>query len=200
VALKAVSSDLFETIQYPFNYVRNEAVDELIPLAKEHDVGFIAMKPFAGGMLDDANLAIKYILQFDNVLPDPGIEKAEEIEEIAGIVNGSWMLTQEEQGMIEETRARMGNRFCRQCEYCMPCPEDVLITNLMYIQRLYELWPPEWFVNWSYVTNGVESAKNCVQCGQCEPKCPYNLPIREIMAENIEFYRKMAEKHQDLKR
>jgi len=198
VALKAVSSGLFETIQYPFNYVRNEAVEELIPLAKEHDVGFIAMKPFAGGMLDDANLAIKYILQFDNVVPDPGIEKAEEIEEIVGIVNGSLTLTQEEQGIIEETRARMGNRFCRQCEYCMPCPEGVLITNLMYIPRLYELWPPEWFINWSYVTNGVESGKNCVQCGHCEEKCPYQLPIREIMAENIEFYRKMAEKHQDL--
>jgi len=78
VALKAVSSGHFETIQFPFNFVTNEAAEELVPLAQEYDLGFIAMKPFAGGMPEDVNLVIKYLLQFDNVVPDPGIEKIEE--------------------------------------------------------------------------------------------------------------------------
>ena len=52
IALLATRSGLFETIQFPFNYVTNEAADELIPLASKHDVGFIGMKPFGGGMLD----------------------------------------------------------------------------------------------------------------------------------------------------
>jgi aryl-alcohol dehydrogenase-like predicted oxidoreductase len=82
VALRAVSSGLFETIQFPFNFISHEAADELVSLAREYDVGFIGMKPFAGGNITDAHLAIKYVLQFDTVVPDPGIEKIEEIEEL----------------------------------------------------------------------------------------------------------------------
>jgi predicted aldo/keto reductase-like oxidoreductase len=198
IAVKAVKSELFETIQYPFNYIQNEAVGELVFLAEEFDVGFIAMKPFAGGMLDNAELAIKFILQYDHVIPDPGIEKIEEIEEIVRILNGSRGLTENDLLRIEEARSSIGTQFCRQCEYCMPCPQEVMICGLMYIPRLYDLWPPEWFVNWGYVTDAVSSHPNCLDCGECEEKCPYELPIRTIMRRNAEFYWEMADKHKDL--
>jgi len=196
VALKAVASGHFETVQFPLNFVSNEAVDELVPLAREHDVGFIAMKPFAGGRIRDANLAIKYLLQFEDVVPDPGIEKVEEIEEIVDIVNnGPWELTPQERQEIEDIRARVGTRFCRQCGYCEPCPQGVDISGVMYLPILRELWPPDWFFSWRYVTNAVESAKNCVQCGECEEKCPYKLPIREMIVEHMEFYERVAAEH-----
>ena len=193
VALKAVSSDHLETIQFPFNFVSNEAANELVPLAKGHDVGFIGMKPFAGGMIRDANLAIKYLMQFDNIVPDPGIQKVEEIEEIVGIVNGSWKLTKQELQEIKDIRARVGTRFCRQCEYCLPCPQGVFIPGVLYLRLLWEGWPPEWFFSWSYVKRSVESAKNCDQCGECEEKCPYHLPIREMIVENIKFYESLRD-------
>ncbi|MBN1811856.1 MAG: aldo/keto reductase, partial [Anaerolineae bacterium] len=60
MALKMIPPGLFETIQFPFNFVTNEPADELLPLAEKHDIGFIAMKPFAGGMLANAKLALKY--------------------------------------------------------------------------------------------------------------------------------------------
>ncbi len=193
VALKMVPSCLFETVQFPFNFVCNEAADKLLPLAREHDVGFIAMKPFAGGMLKDANLVIKYLLQFDNVVPDPGIEKIKEIEEIVDIVDGeSWELMPQERQEMEEIRARVGTRFCRRCRYCMPCPQEVEIQPLMTLPGLYGEWPPEWFFSWGYVKNMVASAKNCIQCGECEEKCPYHLPIREMIVESIEFYGRVA--------
>jgi predicted aldo/keto reductase-like oxidoreductase len=192
VALKVVPSGHFETVQFPFNFVTNEAADKLVPLAREHDVGFIAMKPFAGGRIRDANLAIKYLLQFDNVVPDPGIQKAEEIEEIVDIVNGSWELTPQERQEMEDIRARVGTRFCRQCGYCMPCPQGVFIPGVLYLKLLWGGWPLDWFLSWDYVQKSVESAKNCVQCGECEEKCPYHLPIREMIAENIKFYKSVA--------
>ena len=192
VALKAVSSDLFETILFPFNIISNEAADKLVSLAKEHDVGLLAMKSFAGGTLDDANLAIKYLLQFDNVVPVPGIEKAKEIEEIVNIVNGSWELTPHDRQRIDEIHARMSPRFCRQCEICLPCPKGVFIPGVTYLPILYDLWPREWFLSWKYTTNAFNSARNCDQCGECEKKCPYKLPIREIIAENVRFYEKVA--------
>jgi predicted aldo/keto reductase-like oxidoreductase len=197
-ALQLVATDSFETVQFPFNLISNEAADELVPLAKKHDVGFIAMKPFAGGMIKDANLAIKYLLQFDSVVPDPGIERASEIDEIVDIVDGNWDLTQDQLASITKIQEKKGSRFCRQCEYCMPCPQDVLIHRILYLQRLYELWPPKRFFSWTYVKGGVESAQNCKDCGVCESKCPYQLPIREMIAENMEFYRRVTEKHSDL--
>ncbi|MGD9101339.1 MAG: aldo/keto reductase [Anaerolineae bacterium] len=191
VALKAVTSGRFETLQFPFNFVCNEAMHELIPLARERDVGFIAMKPFAGGMLRDANLVIKYLLQFEGVLPDPGIEKVEEIEEIVDIVNGSWELTPQEWQEMDDIRARVGTRFCRRCGYCMPCPQGVRVQSLMTLPVLWGLWPSERLLSWGYVTDNVQSAENCVQCGECEEKCPYDLPIREMMVEHVEFYESM---------
>jgi predicted aldo/keto reductase-like oxidoreductase len=187
VAVKLVSSGLFETIQFPFNFVANEAADKLVSLAREYDVGFIAMKPFAGGQLQDANLTIKYLLQFVTVVPVPGIEKEEEIEEIVDIVNnGPWELTPQERQKVEDIRAELGTRFCRWCEYCLPCPHKVHIPQLMNIHNSLKRWGREQLI--SRLAEVVENGRNCVQCGECEEKCPYQLPIREMIVENIEFF------------
>ena len=193
VALRAVASGHFEMILFPFNFVTSEAADELLSLAQEHDVGFTAMKPFAGGMLGDANLVIKYLLQFENVVPIPGIEKVEEIKEIVDIVNGSWELTPQEWQKIENMRTELGTRFCRRCGYCQPCPQGVRISSLITMRTTWKVWPREDF--FARKTRSVESAKNCVQCGECEEKCPYHLPIREMILENIEFYERVAAGH-----
>ena len=198
VALEVVKTGLFETVQFPFNFISREPADELIPLAKQMDVGFIGMKPFAGGMIKDANLAIKYVLQHDNVVPDPGIEKHSDIMEIVDIVNGPLELSNSERVQIDEIYTRTGNRFCRQCEYCGPCPNGVIIHGLMYLQHLYELWPPERFFTWKYVLDSVESGGNCTECGLCEPKCPYNLPIRDMIKEKLAYYDEKRLEHADL--
>ncbi len=189
IARKAVSSGHFETIQFPFNFVNDEASGELVPLAKKYDVGFIAMKPFAGGRLTDANLAIKYLLQFDNVVPDPGIKKVEDIKEIVNIVNGSWKLTTEDRQKIEKIRAELGTRFCQWCDYCQPCPQKVNIPWVMNARNIGSYG--EGFL--AGVARAVETARNCVQCGECEKKCPYQLPIRDMIVENIKFYESVAQ-------
>jgi predicted aldo/keto reductase-like oxidoreductase len=187
VALQAVPSGHFETIQFPFNFVANEPLAELVPLVREHDLGFIAMKPMAGGMLDQANLAIKYLLQFENVVPDPGIEQVEEIEEIVGIVNGSWELTPQEQHDLERVRSEMDARFCRRCEYCQPCPQEVPISTVMNLRSFWKRFPAERFFGGG-LERAVDSARNCAECGECEERCPYHLPIRQMLVENVAFY------------
>ena len=196
VSKKAILTGRFETVQFPLNFIAREAADELVSLAKEYDVGFIAMKPFAGGNVRDADLAIKYLLQFDNVLPDPGIMKVEEVEEIVGIVNGSWDLSQEDWRRMDEIQAELGSRFCRQCMYCMPCPHGVEIWLLMYMRNLHRLWPLEEFLS-GWMAEAAESGRNCIQCGECEPKCPYHLPIREMIVENMEFYDNVVRENQE---
>ena len=187
VALKAAPSGLFETVQFPFNFVTNEAVGKLLPLVREHDLGFIAMKPLGGGMLSDAKLAIKYLLQFDYVVPDPGIELVEEIEEIVGIVAGSWELKTEEQQAIEQIRDEVGTRICRRCGYSEPCPEGVRVSLLMNLPNMMQRMPRE---RWSTgpFAEAVATGGQCIECGECEEKCPYLLPIREMLDEHLALY------------
>ena len=187
MALKAVSSGLFATIQFPFNFVTHEALEELIPLARQHDVGFVAMKPLGGGLLENARLAIKYLLQFDDILPDPGIQQVEEIDEIVRIVDGPWELTSQEQLEMDQIRAQVGTRFCHRCAYCQPCPEGVDIPTVLTIRSFHRRFPPERFRTGN-IADAIAGARNCAECGECETKCPYHLPIREMLVENIAFY------------
>jgi len=191
VALKAVPMGHFETMQFPFNYITHEPAQELIPLCREHDVGFIAMKPFGGGLLDKANISIKYLLQFEGVVPDPGIETEAEIEEIIAIVNGSWEMTAADKAELEQVRAELGTRFCRRCQYCLPCPQEVRIPSVLNTRSFWKRFPRERFLG-SGVKGMVDSARNCIECGECEAKCPYHLPIIEMLKENVAFYDSVA--------
>jgi predicted aldo/keto reductase-like oxidoreductase len=187
IALEAVPSGLFETVQFPFNMVTREPADGLIPLARKHDVGFIAMKPLGGGLLNNATLCIKYLLQFDNVVPDPGIQKVEEIDEIAAIVAGSWELTPQEWAEIETIRQEVGVRFCRRCGYCEPCPQGVSISTVMNIVSFCKRMPAARLTT-GWLAEALDSGRHCIECGECEEKCPFHLPIREMITENMAFY------------
>jgi predicted aldo/keto reductase-like oxidoreductase len=192
IARKAITSGYFETVLFPFNFIRNEAIKELIPLAQKHEVGFVAMKPFAGGNIKNANVAIKYLLQFNTVLPVPGIEKIKEIEEIVDIVNGSWKITPMEQQIMSNIQGKLDKTLCSQCGHCLPCPQGVRIQLLMITYSMWRLWPKEEFLT-GYMPNAVRSWDNCNNCGECEEKCPYHLPIRQIISDNIDFYQKVAQ-------
>jgi len=187
VAREAVISGKFDTIQFPFNFVYEDAAKELIPLAKEQGVGFIGMKPFAGGMILKANLALKYILQFENVLPDPGLETIEQVDEIIGLLESPLDIKADEQAEMELIRAELGTKFCRQCGYCQPCPNGVNISLIMIAPIMWKLWPHENLTS-SWYKNAIESGNQCLQCGECEDKCPYQLPIREMIRDNLIFY------------
>jgi predicted aldo/keto reductase-like oxidoreductase len=187
VALEAVPSGYFETVQFPFNFVTHEPAERLVPLARAHDVGFIAMKPLGGGLLSDANLCIKYLLQFDHVVPDPGIEQVAEIEEIAAIVAGSWHLSAGEWGEIERIREEVGVRFCRRCGYCEPCPEGVRISLLANLPTFWKRMPASRLLSGNLAA-AIQTGTACIQCGECEEKCPYQLPIREMIAEHMAVY------------
>ncbi len=187
MAIEMVKSDLFETIMFPFNFITSEAADELIPLAREHDVGFIVMKPFAGGMLDNATLAFKYLFKFPDVVPIPGIEKIEEIEEIVGLLEGQHQMTVAEEAEMQRMRDELGTRFCRRCQYCQPCSVDIPITSVMTSASFHKRMSPERFFSGNFVETMAKAA-NCTECGECEARCPYNLPIIEMIAERVTWF------------
>ena len=196
VAKEAVKSDRFETIMFPFNFVTCEPAEELLPLAREHDVGFIAMKPMAGGMLDNVTLAFKYLLQFPDVVPVVGIEKVREIEEIVRVLDGAWPMTEAEQHEIQMLREELGTRFCRRCDYCQPCTEEIPISTVMVSQSFARRMPPERiFTGW--IAEALEKAASCTECGECEERCPYHLPIREVIADRAQWYQEEKKKYEE---
>jgi len=191
IALKAVRSGYFETIMFPFNFITNEAAEELIPLAIEQDMGFIAMKPMGGGMLEHAAIAFKYLRRFPQIVPIPGIERAEEMEEIVAIMEHPTPgMTATEEAEMARLRAELGTRFCRRCGYCQPCPEGIPITTLMTLNSVIKRMPAERVLE-GWAAQAVQAAENCTQCGECETKCPYSLPIREMMDEHIALFRQL---------
>jgi len=188
MAKEMVKSDRFATIMFPFNFITSEAADELLPLCREHDVGFVVMKPFAGGMLDNATIAFKYLLQFPDVVTIPGIEKIEEIEEIVQIVEGPQQMTAAEEAEMQRMKDELGTRFCRRCQYCQPCSTEIPITMVMTSPSFHKRMPPERFFSGN-MAETMEKAAECTECGDCEERCPYNLPIIETIAENVAWYR-----------
>ncbi len=197
IAKEAMKTDQFETIMFPFNFITCEPADELLPLTREHDVGFIAMKPLAGGLLDNVTIAFKYLFQFPDIVPIPGIEKTHEIEEIVQVLAGPREMTEAEKRDMERLREELGTRFCRRCEYCQPCPEGIRISTVMNIRSFAKRMPPERIFS-GMLAEAMEQAANCTECGECEERCPYNLPIREMVAEQVKWYQEEKGKYQEV--
>ena len=194
-AKAAVKTDRFETLMFPFNFVTPEALDELLPLCEKHDVGFICMKPLAGGVLDSAAIAFKYLLQFPNMLLIPGIEKLHEIDEIVAIMNGPIALTAAEQDEMKRIRERLGSRFCRRCDYCQPCPAEIPISMVMHTESFVKRFAAETVYS-GWISAGLSKAANCTQCGDCESRCPFHLPIKEMVAESARWFQEAKAKYE----
>ena len=186
VAIAAVKSEQFETIMYPFNFVANEAENELLKLAEKYDMGFIAMKPFAGGRIKNIKVAIKYLLQFPNVLILPGIADFKQAEEIVNILKSPGMTMRERQEM-RHIKEKLDNRICRHCDYCMPCPQGIHLSSALDFEAMTMSFPEDLFYA-GPMSGAISMAARCDDCGQCEDKCPYHISVRVLLREYVENY------------
>ena len=188
MAMKFVQSGLFETIQFPFNFIEEAAKDELFVKARTYNVGIIVMKPFAGGIIDNAALAFKYLRQQSDIIPIPGFDSVEKIDEIIAIYRQPNSVTENDLLLMEQCRKEVGNQFCRRCEYCQPCPNGVMITAAMGYGVIAKRMSPVVAVD--FAKTFMETVPNCVDCGVCKPRCPYQLPIPEILRKHYALYQK----------
>lgn len=180
VFARALTLDWVETVMFPYNIVEQQGAD-LIRAAAERGVGFIAMKPLAGGAIENASLAMRYVCANPDVtVVIPGMADVSEIDENAAACADTSPLTEDEQRQIAAVREQLGSSFCRRCGYCAPCTVGINIPSVFlfagYLQR-YDLggWARD-----RYATLKVK-ASACIGCGACETRCPYHLPIREML-------------------
>lgn len=175
---RVLELDWVETIMFPYNIVEQQGA-ELIHKCAEKNIGFIDMKPLAGGAIEDATLALRYVCSNPDVtVVIPGMAEVRELEQNLAACSNTEPLSDEELKAMDKVREQLGTDFCRRCNYCAPCTVGINIPSVFlfagYLQR-YDL--ADWAKD-RYSTLKVK-ASACIGCGKCEPRCPYHLPIRE---------------------
>lgn len=186
---KAIESGKFETIQFPYNPVERQA-EELFKKANDLGIGVIVMKPLAGGAISNGELSLRFILENPNVSVEiPGMQSIEEIRNNAKVGNELRRLTDEEREIIMKEANELGTEFCRRCGYCAPCPQGIDIPVQFLMEGYYSRYNLKDWAKDRYESL-PKKASDCIECGQCETRCPYDLPIKKMLKKVVGTFAK----------
>lgn len=190
IAEEAIESGLYETLQYPFSYLSSEKELALVKKCKEANMGFIAMKGLAGGLINRSEAAMAFMTQFDNVLPIWGIQKEKELEEWLAFMEETPAMTEELRTYIEKEQKELTGEFCRGCGYCMPCPAGIMINQCARMSLMLRRAPSKAWLT-PEIQAEMKKIEGCLHCNQCMSKCPYELNTPELLQKNYEDYKKV---------
>ena len=191
---EAVASGRFETLQYPFSYLSTPEEFALVRSCLEADMGFIAMKSLAGGLLATARAVHAFMREQDGVVPIYGIQTRSELEQWLALAEEDPAMDEELQAVIDKDKAELGGQFCRGCGYCMPCPKGIEIRNSARMDMLIRRspWKPYFTPEWQAKMNLI---KECLECGRCKSKCPYHLDTPNVLKYMLKDYWEFYEAH-----
>lgn len=176
---RALEYDVLETIQCPYNAVETQG-SEVFRKACERNLGVIAMKPLAGGAITNTKAALKFIMQNPHVTcAIPGMCSIEQLTDNMKAID-EMPLSKDENRALSKEASELGEKFCRRCGYCKPCPRGININELLTLESYYKRYH---LMEWAQkrYDNQPSKASDCEKCGLCETKCPYQLPIREML-------------------
>ncbi len=191
VAEEAIESGLYETLQFPFCYLSGEKELALVEKCKEKNMGFIAMKALSGGLITNSTAAYAYLAQYDNVLPIWGMQRENELDEFISYIDNPPYMTTELEAFINAERKELSGEFCRGCGYCMPCPVGIEINNCARMSLLLRRSPSELQLT-EEVQAKMKKIEDCLNCGQCKSKCPYELDTPALLVKNYEDYKQVV--------
>lgn len=184
---RAITLPWVETIMFPYNIVENQG-EELIHQCAEKNIGFIVMKPLAGGAIEEVELALRFIFANPDVsVVIPGMFDVKEVEQNLAACENKTALSDEELEKMKTIRKELGNNFCRRCNYCAPCTAGISIPNVFLFKGYLDRYGLEDWARDRYASLPVK-ASACIECGACETRCPYNLPIRQMLKDAVEKF------------
>ena len=190
VAQEAVESGLYVTLQFPFCYLTGEKELALVEKCKDAQMGFIAMKALSGGLITNSAAAYAFQAQYDNVLPIWGVQRESELDEFISYISNPPVMTEKLRALIERDREELAGEFCRGCGYCMPCPVGIEINTCARMSLLLRRSPSETQLSAAGQAM-MKKIENCLHCGKCKSKCPYNLDTPALLEKNYEDYKRV---------
>ena len=185
----ALEMDWVETIMFPYNFVELQAAD-LIRKCAEKGKGFICMKPLAGGAIENAPLAMRFIASNKDITVNiPGMANEDELKQNVAAACDPAPLSEDDLKEVQNIRDTLGNQFCRRCNYCQPCTMGINISFCFTINGyLTRYGLKDWAIG-RYKGMAVEP-NACIECGMCESRCPYHLPIIEMLKDVYSNFQK----------
>ncbi len=190
IARELAESGLYETVQYPISYLADEQEEDLIKLCNSNNVGVICMKGLAGGLITDSRAAMAYMGQYDGLIPIWGIQREEELDEWLSYMDDTPKMDEEIRAFIEKERDDLKGEFCRGCGYCMPCTVGIQINQCNRMSLMLRRAPSAGWLS-DHWQDEMKKIEDCINCGKCLPKCPYELNIPELLKKNLEDYREV---------
>lgn len=177
---RAMKLPWVETLMFPYNIVETQGEASIRACAREN-IGFICMKPLAGGAIEDPALAMRYVAANPDVtVVIPGMASLEELSQNLEAINNTAPLSAQEKARCMEIRSALGTNFCRRCGYCAPCSAGINIPNVFVFQGYLDRYNLEHWARDRYAAM-EKHASDCIGCGACEDRCPYHLPIRNML-------------------
>lgn len=183
---RVLQEDHFDVVMACYSFLEPDAAKKIFPLARAKDVGVLTMKPFSGGVIEEAGPALRFVLSTPGIVPIPGSETPERARENWKVFAGGLLLTKDDEARIKLLRQEFDRQFCRRCDYCQPCAEGINIQLTMGIKSVIRRFGNPDEIAW--IKGVVEKARNCTECGDCLPRCPYQLPIPELIKKNLAWY------------
>ena len=190
VAREAIDSGLYETLQFPFCYLSGEPELKLLEGCRKNDMGFLSMKALSGGLITNAAAAYAFQAQFPETLPLWGVQREEELDQFLAFVKNPPVMDENLSSVIEKDRRELLGEFCRGCGYCMPCPVGIQINNCARMSLMLRRAPSKAWLT-EQMQAEMKKIEDCLNCGQCRSKCPYELDTPALLKKNLEDYKKV---------
>jgi predicted aldo/keto reductase-like oxidoreductase len=187
VLARTVDEGRVAVIMACYGLLEPDAAVKVFPQALAKDIGILAMKPFSGGVVEKAGPALRYVLSTEGIVTIPGAETIEKARENWKIFTEGGPLTEGDKEWIGAIRKEFEHQFCRRCDYCQPCTEQIAIQFVLGVKSFIKRFGAQ-LQQARFVKDNMEKARNCSECGECLRRCPYGLPIPDLIKENLSLY------------
>lgn len=191
IAEDIVKSGLYETLQFPFSYLASDRDIALVRACEDAGMGFIAMKGLSGGLLNNADACMAFMSQYE-VLPIWGIQRMSELEQWLAYFDKDITYSDEIREFVESDRKQLMGEFCRGCGYCAPCTVGIIINQCARMSQMIRRAPSKSWLT-EYWQKEMARIADCVECGACLSRCPYELNIPKLLRKNYEDYNNILE-------
>lgn len=195
VAIEAIESGLYETLQYPFSYLATREELDIVERTRQAGMGFIAMKGLAGGLITHSAAAYAFLAQYDHVAPIWGIQRESELDEWLSYQDNPPALTPDLQAVIDRDRAELAGNFCRGCAYCQPCPAGIQIQDCNRMSLFLRRAPHSVYLTEEWL-HKMQKIDSCLHCNHCVDHCPYGLDTPNLLVENYRDFMQFWNKRQ----